>query len=108
MQTALHTALVYQPKASLLNRFLTWCTNQEKDRLLWTGIALAVQGCILAPVSLMVIAFASNLFILWTIPLICLVMNLVVHLAALPTRYTVPVFFISLLLNIAVIIAALL
>ena len=108
MQTAIHTTLSYQQRESIVTKFMNWSTNQEKNRLLWTGIALALQGCVLAPLSLLAVAFGSNLLVLWTLPTICLVVNLVVNLAALPTKITVPVFFITLLLNIAVIIAALL
>lgn len=108
MQTAIHTTVSYQPKESVISRFINWSTNQEKDRLFWTGLALTLQGCVLAPISLAAVAFASNWFVLWIVPLVCLVANLIVNLAALPTKITVPVFFLTLLLNVAVVIAALL
>ncbi len=88
------------------SRFMTWCKGQEENRLLWLGIALAGHGCILTPITVMAVLLAGTNMILFMLALVAMGISLVTNLAAMPTRVTIPAFFFSILIDVAVIIAA--
>ena len=94
-------------KPSVWTRFITWCKGQEGDRFLWLGIALAVHGCILTPLTLFILMYTGNSMFFWGIAIAAMGMSLVTNLAALSTRITIPAFFFSVLLDLGVIIACL-
>lgn len=90
---------------SIFSRFITWCNNQQEDRLMWVGIALAGHGCVITPLSIMAVLLAgTNLFLFVTV-LVAMGLSLVTNLAALPTRITIPVFILSILIDLVVIIS---
>jgi hypothetical protein len=92
---------------SFLRRFIAWCAGQESDRMLWQGIILGVHSCVLTPLALMICLLAGVDNYLWVPVVVAIAPNLVVNLAALPTRITIPVFFLSILADLAVVAAAL-
>ena len=92
---------------SIFSRFMTWCNNQQENRLLWLGVALAGHGCVITPLSIMAVLLAgTNLFLFVTV-LVAMGLSLVTNLAALPTRITIPVFILSILIDLVVIISCL-
>lgn len=94
----------YKTQGSLLTRFFTWCKNQEKNRLTWLGVALAVHGCALTPITFMAVAFSGlNLTLVFVI-IGTMAMAVVPNLAAQPTRITLPLFFLSVLIDVAIMI----
>lgn len=107
METLQH---VYTPhlagerKKSLMARFLTWCETQEEQRMLWLGFTVGGHGCVFTPLTLLFIMLAGNLTIFWPFAIAAMAMSLVVNLAALPTKITIPVFFISLIIDLFIII----
>ena len=112
MNTALkHTVVAnYVPshtsRKSVWSTFMTWCHSQEKNRFLWLSIALAGHGCILAPLTLMAVMFASNSMLLWGFVIGGMASTLMTNLAALSTKVTIPVFFLSVLIDVVAIIAS--
>ena len=94
-------------RTSLLAKFFQWCTTQNENRLLWLGVILAAHGCILTPVTAMVVLATGGNFTLFMLAIIAMAMALVTNLAAMPTKYTLPVFTLSVLIDIAVVTATL-
>jgi hypothetical protein len=92
---------------SLFRKFITWCEHQQENRLLWVGIVLAAHGCILTPITVMAVLLAGTSLILFLMALVAMGLALVTNLAAMPTRYTIPVFLLSIVMDIAIIIASL-
>jgi len=90
--------------ASLWKKFIGWTNKQEKNRMLWTAIAIAGHGCIFTILTTLAILFTGNHFIFWPFAIGAMSVTVVVNLSALPTRITIPVFFLSLIID-AVIIA---
>jgi hypothetical protein len=90
-------------KVSLITRFMNWCRGQEKNRLLWLGIALSAHGCIITPITIMVVLLAGTNLFLFILALVAMGATLVTNLAAMPTRITLPVFILSTLVDIAII-----
>lgn len=91
---------------SFLTRFISWTRTQENNRLLWLGIILAAHGCILTPMTVMSVFLigAGNLALV-VLAIIAMGMALVSNLAAQPTRVTIPVFVLSVLIDLSILVA---
>jgi hypothetical protein len=94
-------------RPSVITNFMNWCVAQQPNRLLWLGIALTAHGCILTPVTIMAVMLAGTNLTLFIVAMTAMGMALVTNLAALPTKITIPVFFLSILVDLALIIASL-
>src|SRR5215218_2064649 len=92
---------------SFFARFINWCKGQEQNRLLWLGIALAGHGCILTPLTVMAVLLAGTNLYLFILAIVAMGMSLVTNLAAMPTKITIPVFILSILIDIAIVISSL-
>jgi hypothetical protein len=92
-------------RTSLLERFMNFCRNQEHNRLLWVGIALAVHGCALTPLTVMATLFAGPNFFLFMTAMVAMGIALVTNLAAMPTRVTIPAFALSIVIDIAILVS---
>jgi hypothetical protein len=92
-----------QERVSLLNRFLNWSNNQQGNRLLWLGVILAFHGCILTPLTVMAVLLGGNSLTLFMIAIVAMGMSLVTNLAAMPTKITIPVFGLSLLMDLVIV-----
>jgi hypothetical protein len=93
-----------EPNVSVVRRFLNWCRSQEENRLLWLGIIVAGHGCVITPLVLLFVMLAGNAMIMWAFVIAAMGMSLVTNLAALPTKVTLPVFFLSILIDVVVIV----
>jgi hypothetical protein len=91
-------------RKSLVRRFLTWCKGQENNRLTWLAVILTGHGCIITPLTVMFIMITGNNPVLWPVAIAAMGMCLVTNLAALPTKITIPVFLLSLVIDLAIII----
>lgn len=90
---------------SLMSRFINWCNAQQNNRLLWQGVILAVHGCILTPIAMLFSLQAGADSYLYIPVIIAMAINLIPNLAALPTKITIPVFLLSILMDLAIIVA---
>ncbi|MEO8404704.1 MAG: hypothetical protein ABI480_08920 [Chitinophagaceae bacterium] len=106
MQQSLSTThFQHAARTSVFKSFFDWCQAQEESRLLWVGVIIAGHGCVITPLTSLLIVFSGNSIILWSFAIAAMTMALVVNLAALPTKITLPVFALSLLMDIAVVAA---
>lgn len=93
-------------KGSLVKRFLNWSEGQQKNNLLWLGVTLSAHGCIITPVTVLILlATGMNMF-LFMLALVAMGATLVTSLAAMPTKITIPVFILSTLVDIAIIFSS--
>jgi hypothetical protein len=88
---------------SIFTRFMQWCENQQPNRLLWLGIALTGHGCILTPITVLFVLLAGTNLVLFILALVAMGMALVTNLAALPTKITIPVFILTIIIDLAII-----
>ena len=95
-----------EQRTSPFATFFAWCTAQEKNRLLWTGIMLAVHGCVLTPITVLLVILTGLNTVLLTTSIFAMTFVLITNLAALPTKYTLPTFILSLVVDILVVAAA--
>jgi|SRR6185436_8857256 len=92
-------------KVPLWRKFITWCESQEKYRFGWLGAAITLHGCVLTILSMFAVVMSGNHFIFWPFIIGAMGVTLVVNLAAMPTKITIPVFFFSILIDLAIIIS---
>jgi hypothetical protein len=91
-------------KISLVKKFISWCKSQEEKRLGWLAVMLFLHGCVLAPVTIAFIFLGGNQMVFWAFVIAAMAMTLVSNLAAMPTKITIPIFFLSLLIDLTVIV----
>jgi hypothetical protein len=94
-----------QPSA--FSKFITWCNGQEKYRFGWLGAIMAAQCCALTPITLFAIVLFGANFALFMAALVAIALPVVTNLAAMPTRITIPVFFLSIVMDLAIIVLCL-
>ncbi len=93
---------------NILTNFMNWCTAQEENRLLWTGLGLGIHGCISTPITVLTLLILGGGLFPIALAIIAMTAVLVVNLAALPAKITIPVFAASLLVDVALVLAFLL
>jgi hypothetical protein len=92
---------------SLWDRFINWCKTQEKNRLEWLAIGLAGHGCIITPLAVFTIMISGNNLFFWITAMVAMGATLIVNLAAMPAKITIPVFLLSIVIDIMIVILAL-
>ena len=109
MQTTLHSiqvSITNQPiKTTVFTQFINWCESQEKNRFLWLAAALVGHGCALTPITLFAVILSGNLLAFWILAIVAMMSALVTNLAAMPTKYTIPAFLFSIVLDMVIIIS---
>ena len=102
-QTANINYSIAQTTPTLLSSFLAWCQQQEEHRFGWLGGIIAAHGCLLTPITLFAVILSGSSLPLFIVAIVAMGMSLVTNLAAMPTRVTIPVFFLSVLIDLIVI-----
>ena len=92
------------PKVNVISKFFSWCDAQQENRFLWLAVTCFAQiGMTLPPTAYFILFFGGNNLLLWIIIAAVNVPALVLNLAALPTKTTLPFVFFSWLTQLAVI-----
>ncbi len=94
-------------KNTLWTRFINWADNQEENRLGWTAFAIAGHGCVFTILTVAVILLTGNNFIFWPFAIGAMSASLISNLAALPTKITIPILFLTILIDLAIIVICL-
>ncbi len=92
-------------KISLWNRFITWCKDQNENRFVWLALILFAHGCFFTPLTLFVLMATGNSPLAMAFAIAAMGMSLITNLAALPTKITIPVFFLSIAIDLGIMIA---
>ncbi len=98
----------YVQAPALWTRFIAWAAAQEENRFLWVALSLFGHGTVFTIITFMIVLFTGGQFFLLGLTCFTMALVLIVNLAALPTKYTIPAFFLSLLIDFAIIATALL
>lgn len=89
--------------ASLISKFIAWSDAQNSNRLLWLGVILSFHGCILTPLTVMAVLLAGTNLTLFMVTIVAMGISLVSNLAAMPTKLTIPLFVLSIVMDLVVI-----
>lgn len=92
-------------QVSLIRKFLNWSAEQEKNHFGWLGAIMVMHGCVITPITLFIIVLAGTNMFLFMGAIIAMGMALVTNLSAMPTKITIPVFILSIIFDIAIIIS---
>ena len=90
--------------SSTFSKFTNWCVSQEQYRLGWLAGILAVHGCALTPITLFAVILSGTNLVLYISVLVAMGLAVVTNLAAMPTKVTIPAFFLSVLMDLVIII----
>lgn len=96
--------ITYEKSESLWSKFMVWCESQEEYRIGWMAGALTGHGCVLTPITMFAIVLSGNIFFFWILAILAMSVVLITNLAAMPTRITIPVLLVSILIDLAIII----
>lgn len=99
-------SLIHTAHTGLWTRFINWAASQEDNRFLWLALGVGGHGCAITIITMLVVMFTGNQFIFWPLAIAAMTMTLVSNLAAMPTRITIPIFFLSVLIDLGIIIAS--
>ena len=99
----LYAHQIHTTKVPAWGKFINWCNSQEKYRLGWLAASLTLHGCVLTIFTMFAVILAGNHFIFWPFIIGGMGITLVVNLAAMPTKITIPVFFFSVLMDLVII-----
>lgn len=94
-------------RKNIFSRFFTWAINEEPNRIGWAAFAMVAHGAVITPITIAIIIISGNYFPFWMITIVAMASTVITNLAALPTRYTIPTFFLSIAIDLAVIISCL-
>ena len=98
-----------KPGASFAGRFFQWAANQDADyHIAWAGGSMIVMAAVFFPLTMSVILFNGASFALMVAAISALALVIVMNLAALPTRYTIPGLLAGILINAGAIVTSLL
>src|SRR5262249_46394075 len=103
---AVKEAIISERKkiTNLFKKFKAFSEGQQYNHLGWTAFAIAAQVCVVALITLVAIDFNGNRFALWIPVIVTTFIIEVTNLSAMPTKITIPAFFISVLINISVLV----
>ncbi|HUM96881.1 MAG TPA: hypothetical protein PK275_03440 [Chitinophagaceae bacterium] len=87
----------------LWSRFIKWCESQEQNRFGWIAGILVGHGCVATILTMLAIQMNGNHFIFWPFAIAAMGACVITNLAAMPTKVTIPVFAVSLLIDLAII-----
>jgi hypothetical protein len=99
-------ANTHQSVKTYWKKFILYADNQQSNRLWWMAVGILGHGTIFTIITLGIVTLLGNIFVLYIITCCAMVLSVVVNLAALPTKYIIPIFFLSLLIDMGVIITA--
>ncbi len=94
------------PGSAKWKKFIDWATAQDENRYAWLATGLFGHGCILAPITLLFTAMSGVNMVFFSLVILSMAVVLVSNLAAMPTRYTIPILFGSVLVNVGVLVAS--
>ena len=92
-------------RKNIFSRFLTWAINEEPNRIGWAAFAMVAHGAAITPITIAIIIITGNYFPFWIITILAMASTVITNLAALPTRYTIPTFFLSIVVDLIVILS---
>ncbi|GAB3993459.1 hypothetical protein GCM10028807_28720 [Spirosoma daeguense] len=103
MATLAQSTATYTTESNWLTRYKNYVEKAEFNRYGWAATAVAIQGCILSPALLLIMAEFGGGDWQFLTSMLCFLLVLVPVLSALPVKYIFPTFTISLIIHILMI-----
>lgn len=87
-----------------LRVYTNYVDKAEYNRIGWAATALAIQGCLLSPTLLLLMAYFKGGDWQFLTSMLCFLLVLVPILAAMPVKYIFPTFATSFVIHLAIIL----
>jgi hypothetical protein len=98
-----YTYQLAKRRPSPISRFFTWAANEDLERHIgWVGIMVVAMTVVCFPLTMAVILVNGAVFGLILVAMVSLVLVVITNLAALPTKYTIPFFFLGIAIDVIV------
>jgi hypothetical protein len=88
---------------SIISRFSDWTKREEKNHIAWVGISIIAMTAVFFPITMAAILFHGAVFKLIIGAMIPLTLVVIMNLAALHTKYTIPAFLTGIFMDIILI-----
>jgi hypothetical protein len=99
-----YTFHLVNKRPNAISRFFKWAASEDQERHIgWVGITVILMTAICFPLTMAVVLMNGAVFGLIVAAMFPLVLVVVTNLASLPTRYTIPCFFLGTLIELLVI-----
>ncbi|MBD2756290.1 hypothetical protein [Spirosoma validum] len=110
MATLAHSTTAYTnaPSANWLTSYKNFVARAEFNRFGWAVTALAIQGCLLSPTLLLVMAYFKGGDWQFLTSMLCFLLVLIPILSAMSVKYIFPAFATSFVIHLTVILITLL
>lgn len=110
MATLSHSTTAYTnaPATNWLTTYNKFVAKAEFNRFGWAATALAIQGCLLSPTLLLIMAYFGGGDWQFLASMLCFLLVLVPILSAMSVKYIFPAFATSFLIHLAIILIDLL
>ncbi|MFI5152889.1 MAG: hypothetical protein ACHQET_06110 [Chitinophagales bacterium] len=94
-------------RISPLSKFLRWSEEQDqKHHIGWVGISVTLMAAVFFPLTMTLVLLNGASFGLIVAAMGSLALVVISNLAALPTKYTIPLFFLGILIDLAIVVAS--
>lgn len=91
-------------RPSAIARFFKWAEAEDLEHHVgWVGITVTLMSAVCFPLCMAIILWNGAGFGLIIAAMVSLALVVVANLAALPTKYTIPFFFLGILADLVVI-----
>ena len=94
-------------RKSVIIRFFQWAAGQDEvNHIGWVGATVTIMAAIFFPLTMAVILLNGALFGFIIAAMAALALVVITNLAALPTKYTIPFFFLGILADVVIMIVS--
>lgn len=87
---------------SLLERYLAFCEQEEKQRALWFIIPLMVLSAAVMPISIFLMSYFDFYIAFIAVSILLFFTNIILSIAEQPTRVTISFFLFTVVFHFAV------
>lgn len=87
-----------------LTAYKNYADKAEYNRIGWAATALAIQGCLLSPTLLLLMAYFKGGDWQFLVSMLCFLLVLVPILSAMPVKYIFPAFATSFVIHLVIIL----
>jgi hypothetical protein len=92
---------------SRIERFFDWAEKEDVEHHIgWVGFSIVAMTAVFFPVTMFAILFNGASFGLIIAAMVPLVLVFVTNLSALPTKYTIPFFFVGALAELIILVVS--
>jgi len=94
-------------RKSIITRFFQWAEGEDKKHHIgWVGVSITSMSAVFFPLTMAAVLVQGASFSLIMAAMVSLALVVITNLAALSTKYTIPFFFLGILIDAGIVVAA--